>query len=386
MKIKKYLVVFIILLFLFANYPAEIAFAEDKVNAENSVDEIIAEITEGLDLSALEEFLKNNLGDYDLNELIKGAIKGEAFTLEEFLSLSLEILKNKFLFIKDSIISILAVLLVFGVFSVLQPDKGQVSEIIFMVCYCFIGLLVFTLCAKSIKSVCEIITNLAHQTEKIFPVLLSLISIVGANSSLKVYQPIFIFVSNTIVEIILRILLPIVSLCAVLSLVSAISEKFTLKRLTDFFVDLFKWIIGITLAVFSIFTGVKGLTAGIYDTFSLKIIKYTVGNSFPLIGSFAKEGVDVFLASGVLIKNAVGVISIIVLFFALIAPFLELALLSFALKLLSAFSESFSDTRITYMLNGCSKVITLLNTLLAMFFVVMFIVFLSVIKIHGGII
>lgn len=385
MKIRKCLIIFVVLLFLFAHHPIKIAFAEEDLNTENSVDEIIAEIAEGLDLSALEEFLKNNLGDYDLNELITSAIKGESFSLENFLDLILEIFKNKFQLVKSSIISILAILLVFAILSVLQPDKGQVNEIIFMVSYCFVGVLVFTLCANSIKSVSEIITNLAYQTEKIFPVLLSLISIVGANSSLKVFQPTFIFVSNAIVEIILRILLPIVSICGVLSLISAISEKFTLKKLMDFFIDLFKWIIGITLAIFSIFTGVKGLTAGIYDNFSLQIIKYTVGNSFPLIGSFAKEGVDVFLVSGVLIKNAVGLISIIVLFFALIAPFLELALLSFALKLLSAFSESFSDTRITHMLNASSKVISLLSTLLVMFFVIMFILFLLVIKIHSGI-
>ena len=103
MKIRKCLIIFVVLLFLFAHHPIKIAFAEEDLNTENSVDEIIAEIAEGLDLSALEEFLKNNLGDYDLNELITSAKSGNAIHNKIILPPKTT-LSDRFLIPKSSII------------------------------------------------------------------------------------------------------------------------------------------------------------------------------------------------------------------------------------------------------------------------------------------
>jgi len=82
----------------------------------------------------------------------------------------------------------------------------------------------------------------------------------------------------------------------------------------------------------------------------------------------------------------VGSLSIILLFFALLSPFLEVLLLSLFLKLLPALCEPIADNRITQLLLNFSKVIGMLATLLIMIFIIYFIVLFLVIMAQNGLV
>ena len=358
------------------------------VNAEdsNNIDSTVNEIIDNLDLNSLEDWLSQLFEAGELKDVLLKVMKGQFLSSEELQATVLNYLRSNVAPLMIVFVQLFSIMLICGILSSIKPDNGQVQEIVFLVCYCGIGVLSFSICIKSIKSVNEVINGLSTQIECIFPILLTILSAIGAKSSVAVYQPLCAGVVAIIVLIIQQLLFPLVEACACLSLGASLSERFSLKKFTSFLGDLFKWVIGIIIAIFSFFSVVKSISAAAYDNMSIRALKYTIGNSFPLISGFAKEGVDVVLTSAVLIKNSIGSVAIILLFFALLSPFIEVLLLTLFFKFMQAVCEPIADARILQMLNGFSKVIGMLATLLAMVFILYFVILILIISAQNGLV
>ena len=73
-----------------------------------------------------------------------------------------------------------------------------------------------------------------------------------------------------------------------------------------------------------------------------------------------RDGFDVFMAGSVLIKNSVGIIGIVTLFYIILPPIIYMALFSLSLKLINAVTVSFSDNRVSELLLNISKGISYL--------------------------
>ncbi len=349
--------------------PIVIVYAESD---DFSLGEYVEQLIEGLDLTILEDFLNEINNDSDVKNVILEAIKGNYLSFDQIISLILNYLKENYKNYFTVFLSLLSLTIVYSVFTAVKPSKGQFSDIIFTACYCGIAVLLFNETTAVINGTKEIIDRLCRQTQTIFPLLLTLLASSGATASSGVYRPVCVLIANGINALINEILFPIVIAISLISIISALSEKYTLKGVNDFFAQLFKWLIGLTVAVFSIFISVKGITASNYDLISLRALKYAVGSGLPLIGGIAKDGVDLVLTATILLKNAVGSIAIFVIFFSLIKGLFRIVIFSLLLKLLSGLSQPIADNRISMLFNSMSKVVTMLVSLLVMVFVIYF--------------
>ena len=353
---------------------------------ENNIDATVNEIIENLDLNSLNDWLTQIIHGKDLNEILTNMVKGGFVSNEELSSIVVGYFKSSFTPLVTLFIQLFSIILICSILSSLKPDNNQLKEIIFLVCYCAIGVAIFGLSIKSINSVKGIITSLSMQIESVFPILLTVMTAIGAKTSVAVYQPLCAGVVTIISSIINGLLLPIVEINACLAVGESLNERFSLKKFSIFLGDVFKWIVGITIAIFSFFSVVKSITAAVYDNMSIRALKYTIANSFPLVSGFAKEGVDVVLTSAILIKNAIGGVAIILLFFALLAPFFEILLLSLFFKFMQAICEPIADNRIIHLLSSFAKIVGMLATLLIMIFVLYFVILILVIVAQNGLV
>ncbi len=377
-----FIVIYIIISFFSINVKTVYAEDESSFTIEGTVEDLI----DDLDLSVLQEMLDEYLGDGAIKEVLLQALKGEYLSFDKLTELFLFILKNNVRPLLKTFISIFGIILICSLISSLKSEKSELSDIIFIVCYCGVALIAFSQCSAIIKELGKVIVSLCKQIDGIFPILITFISFTGSNASAAFFKPTSAFLSKLASSLTQKILFPIIGISLVLAVTSSLSEKYTLKKTLDFFISLYKWIIGLVVISFSVFSVVKGVSASIYDSLSLRTLKYAIGNTFPLIGGFAKEGVDVVIASGILIKNGIGVVAIILLLFALISPFVKIAMLSLSFKFISAVIEPLADARITQLFSGLSKVITMLATLLLTVFIIYGINFLLVIISQNGLI
>ena len=135
-----------------------------------------------------------------------------------------------------------------------------------------------------------------------------------------------------------------------------------------------KWFLGIILVVFIGITTIKGLTGAAIDGLSFKTAKFTVDKMVPVIGGMFSETLDTLMACSLIVKNAVGVVGLILLVCALAAPLATLIVNLFLLKFAAAVAEPFSDERCVAMLSSMGNTVMLLFvtllTCVAMAFIV----------------
>ena len=112
------------------------------------------------------------------------------------------------------------------------------------------------------------------------------------------------------------------------------------------------------------YLAIQGITAGSVDGISFRTAKYAIKNSIPLLGSYLSDGLNLIIASSVLIKNAVGAGGLILMFATIIVPVLNLIVFMLSLKLVSAILEPITDARISNFISMLAKSISLLIVLI----------------------
>lgn len=320
----------------------------------------------------LEDYVDEQLGDLDSSEIDKLLDGMTEDQLKLFGGMSFKekvksLLNGDFSIGYDSLFSALFHLFFDGIYSLLPTfsvvaaiailcgmlngtktdfiSEGT-SNIIFFVCYSAVLMIILTSVFSLITSVTQNINALANQMNAAFPIILTLMAAGGGTSSVAVYTPAVAFLSNGVVQVILYMILPIITLIIVFSVVGNLSGSIKLNKFNEFFKSAAKWIMGISITVFTLFLTVQGITAAAYDGVSFRIAKYTVGNTIPIVGGFLKDGMDLIIASSILIKNAVGSFGILLIISTILAPFLAVVAFSLFLKLTAAIIQPVTDSRI----------------------------------------
>ena len=319
------------------------------------------------DFSALDDALKNletnkEFGADTFIEKVKQLINGEYSG--DFGSL----LKSAFnIFISDfkKLIPLLATILALAILSnLLSEFKGKnnknLGQIVHFVCYMTVIIIICTSISSLINLASKTISSMQTQMEIIFPIILTLMASVGSTVSVGIYQPTLAMLSGLIVNIFNYIILPIFIISFVISIVGNLSDNVKLNKFSNLLNDVFKWIIGI---IFTIFTGVlsiRGISAGSFDSVSIRTTKFAIKNYVPIVGGYLSEGFNLLMASSVLIKNAVGTAGLFLIFISIISPIITILIFKWALHLLSAFLEPLFDSKISNFLFYTSKAINML--------------------------
>ena len=253
--------------------------------------------------------------------------------------------------------------------NLLHKNKGEfasesVGEIIVFVCLLSIILLLTSQLILIWQNAKNIIENIAKLTEIMSPIILTLMIASGGNVSASVYKPAVAFLSNGVVSIFLYLIMPLVALMIVFYVISSFSSTAKLDKFIEVSSSIIKWIIGLVVAIFTIFMSVQGITSATFDGISLKATKYLFSNSIPLVGGFVSSSFDLVIAGSILIKNVLGITGVLALFYIILSPLLQIVAFSWLLKLMSGVIQPIADTKITSFCDGISKCVTYISATL----------------------
>jgi stage III sporulation protein AE len=357
------------------------AFArtQEEADLEHQLNNTILEQLDHFDFSALDEMIESlnfqfnspfSSGSFKdkVQEIIAGEFSnGYSSVFEAILAL---VLSNVI-----SFLPLFAILICIGVLSSfisnLSPNikNKSISDVIHFVCYSIIIVLVFSAVARLITTTSETLANIKTQMDLIFPVLLTIMTALGATAAASVYQPAVAIFSSAIVQLFSSIIMPLFIFTLVFNVVGNLSSNMQLKKFHEFFHSSFKWLVGTTFTVFTAFLSIQGITAGSLDKVSLRTAKFAIKSYIPIIGGYLSDGFNVIMASGVLIKNAVGLAGLFIMFFTILMPLVELFVLKLGLNLTAAVLEPIVDKRMSNFIMAVSKsLIMLLTTILAIAF------------------
>lgn len=341
----------VLVLMFFAFVPAVVAQAAEEQSGEEQLSQNIEEVLEGLDLSALQKYLDEHSESYLFNfgdnagEIVRYLINGNAgVDYGGYINELLSVVFSDVIGLLPAFAEAVAVGLLCTVFAGADGMLGKsTSRVVKLACYSLIIAIISAAFAGVAGECMSCVTSLQRQMEMITPILVTLTVLTGGTGSAAVYQPSAVFLSDGAVQIISGFIFPAAIAAAVLNFMSKINPQISFTGMAKLVKSIMKWVLGITVTVFSVFLTVQSAASSLFDGVLFKVIKYTLGNSVPIVGGFISGGFDLLTAAGLLIKNSVGLIGIILLIGQIAGPLVLLVAFSLLLKLAGAVMQAAGD-------------------------------------------
>lgn len=320
-------------------------------NVVQATNEILETQLEALNLSSFiqegEKYTKNSFAGLNINEVLNSAIKGEINTKTIYSSI-LKILGNEISSAITIIGGILAIIVIHAILKNVGENIGNnsISQIAYYVEYILIVTLIMKSFLTVIDMVKETIVNLVSYINMLIPLLLALIVTSGTAVTATAIQPVILWVMVLLGNGITMYILPLLLIATVLGIVSNLSEKIQIGRLSKMLKSSIVWVLGFVLTLFVSFLSLEGtLTSGI-DGLTLKGLKNASSTFVPVVGKVLSDSVDTVLGATAVIKNAVGVVGIIVVLGICIIPIIKLIVLNILYSLSTAIAEPLADKKV----------------------------------------
>lgn len=262
-----------------------------------------------------------------------------------------------------------SIILVIVIHSVLKSvsesleNKG-VSQITYYVQYILIVTLVMLNFSDIVNLVKGTIQNLVGFSYTLLPILTTLMVTTGNITSANVIQPILLFLITFIGNIITTIIIPIVLVSTALTIVSKVSDKVQIDKLSKFFNSGVVWSLGVILTIFVGLLSVEGTLSSSVDGVTAKTAKAAVSNFIPVVGKILGDAVDTVIGCGNILKNAVGIVGVVVIIGICILPIIKITILMATYYLASAVCQPIADEKVVSLLGKIGDTFKLLLAIL----------------------
>lgn len=345
---------FVFLLLLAAPLPV---FAEDTAVlpvARNEGTEITnedADLTTQIDLSEIHSFLdkldadvQNSLPGFSLSkmfeELKQGNVSFQADQLGKAILafLGKEVLSSAPLIGKLLILAVLCAVLQ-QLQTVFEGEVGRMSQLL-------VYLVLMGIALASFKVAIDISKNAVDQMvglmQVMFPVLLTLLLAMGNFTTAALFKPLVMGSLTFLATLLKTVVLPLFFLGAVLRLFNHITEQFKLSKLAGLLEFAGKISLGFVLTLFIGVMTVQGVTGGVADGVVLRAAKYSA-DMIPVVGKFFKDAVELVVTSGLLLRNALGLIAILAIVIICLGPLIKILAMILTFRISAALVEPLGE-------------------------------------------
>ena len=360
---KKFILLAVLIIAIVAIFALS-GIAAHAEGEEQELNENISKLLEDLDLSELQKYLDENEGSFLFNfgdtaaEIVEYLVHGNLNTdYGGYVNELLSILFKNVISLIPAFATVVAVALLSAIVSSAEGNilGKSTSKIVHLACYALIILIITSMLTAVIADCIASINRVRKQIEIITPILATLTVLTGGTSSAAIYQPSAIFLSGGAVEIISGFIFPATIAVIVLNLMSKLNTQMSFSGVTALIKSIMKWVIGITVTVFSIFITFQSSATSLFDGIIFKATKYAVSNSVPIVGNFLSSGFDMLMSAGLLIKSSVGICGLLMLLFEIIGPIILLAAFSLILKFVGAIVQPIGENTLFSLLSDLSK-------------------------------
>lgn len=388
-KVKKIILLIILLMILFVFLTPISCIATETEEQGASQEEILESQQDSLNISSfLEEAQKYTEGsfeDIDMGELFSAAITGNIDNSTIAKSIVGIVGKE----ILDCITVLGSIIVIIVIHSILKSiseglENKSVSQITYYVQYILIVTLIMGNFADIIEMVKSSIESLVGFMNSLVPLLITLMLTTGNIASAGLLEPIILFIITFIGNFIVGVLIPFVLLSTVLSIVSKVSNRVQVDKLSKFFNSTVVWILGIALTLFVGVLSVEGSLSSTVDGITAKTAKAAVSNFIPVVGKILGDAVDTVIGCSNILKNAVGIVGVIIVIGICIAPIIKLAVLMGLYYLAGAICQPIADEKIVKLLEEMGNTFKMLLAIMCSVSVMLIVGTTLVIKISNS--
>lgn len=314
------------------------------------------------DLNEVQETLdENEYKEIDFKEMLELIVSGKSNTvITDTLSYIVEKAIGEINLGREYIINIIMIALLSSLFTNFGNvfSGSGVSDTGFYICYIAIMSIALIIYSGAIDIATELLQLIVEFMQALIPAFFLSVGMIGQASALGFYQ--ITLVTITVVEFIsLKIVIPAIKIYLVIAVANNISKEDLLSKSIEL---IKKGIIFVNKTILGLVVGiniVQGMVLPHVDGVKNSTIKKLAG-AIPVIGDTSEYVTDVFLNSGMLIKNSLGTAAIIILICVCAIPILKILLTKLSIQLSVAVIQPVADKRIVEGMGNISDALELM--------------------------
>ena len=168
-------------------------------------------------------------------------------------------------------------------------ENKSVSQITYYITYILIVTIVMKNFSDIINMVKASIDNLVAFTNCLIPLLITLMITTGNIASAGILQPIILWIISFIGNFINVVLVPASLISVALSVISNVSDRVQIDKLSKYINTTVVWILGIVLTIFVGVSSLEGSITNGVDALTVKTTKAAVSNFIPIVGKILRR-------------------------------------------------------------------------------------------------
>lgn len=386
MKKKIRILLLISSLFFLLITSNHISYATEETASQ---EDILKSQQDNLNISSFikeaQKYTQDNFEDLDIGQVFSSAITGNIDN-KMIINTVIKLIGKEVI---DCITVLGSIIVIIIIHSILRSvseglENKAISQITYYVQYILIVTLVMANFADILSMVRTSINSLVGFMNSLTPLLITLMLTTGNIASAGIIEPIILFIITFIGNFITTVLIPFVLIANVLGIVSKVSSKIQIDKLSKFFNSTVVWVLGIVLTIFVGVLSVEGSLSSTVDGITAKTAKAAVTNFIPVVGKILGDAVDTVIGCSNVLKNAVGIIGVIIIICICIGPVIKLAVLMALYYLAGAICQPIADEKIVKLLEQMGDTFKMLLAILCSISVMLIVGTTLVIKITNS--
>ncbi len=384
--------ILVIILSFFTTLTTATETSTDLDEIEQELTETVEEQLSGIDLGDFQQIL-NGLSEQEQSIFGSSSFYDKVSKLlSSDLSSDQSLFQQIFNILLDEILNFIPLLATICAIAILgsfisnlrvKTNDQSIADIVHFVCFGVIIVILSGAVFSLVGMTKNLLSSIQAQMQILFPILLTLLTSLGGLVSVSVFQPLVAVLVSGVMQIFNYVVFPLFICTFIFTIVGNLINNIKLDKFISFFKSSFKWVTGSIMTLFFTFLTIQGITAGSFDGVSVQTAKYAIKSYIPLVGGYLSDGFNLIMSSSILIKNALGVAGLLLLFATIIIPVIKIVIFGLGLKLASAVIEPLADSRTSNFVFTVSKTMGyLVATILCIAF--MYLITVGLIIISGN--
>lgn len=331
--------------------------------------------------SAAAENIEQLFGDFSFQDVVNDIVNGSFVPdsqniLNNLISLFLGELKTAFALTGG----IGALILISAFLNNLHHSFGKntVSEATGLAIFVYISAITATAFKTAAGYVLKTLGDITLFVHSIIPSLATLSISGGETVTATLAHPVIFFICSAAGSLIKNVITPLVLLRAVCTLLCAITGNSSLNEFSELFTRFHKTLLSLSMSLFAGILGISSFAAASFDNLAARGVKFAISASVPVVGGSISEAMSSVAGSAMLLRNAVGLGGVVVLFAMFALPLLKIWALSLTFRLTAAFTAPVSEKRVTETLRKIGDCIDMMFSSIACMGTIMIIAIASI--------
>jgi len=234
-------------------------------------------------------------------------------------------------------------------------EQSGISLLAYSVCFIFMAVIALTAFYNAVSLATQTVGYMVGFMEALLPLLISLLAGVGALTSATLFTPLMLFIISSVSVIIKDVVLPLLLLTATLDCLNYLSDKYRLSNLATLLKQAGMMILGLLMVVFIGIITIQGAAGSVADGLTLRTAKFATATFIPVVGKVLADTVELVMGASLLIKNAVGIFGVIVVFMICLFPLIKLLSLIVVIKISGALVQPMGDEKMAKCLDSIAN-------------------------------